>query len=159
MTPVLDEAMIRALVHGFYARVRADAELGPIFARAIKDWDPHLATMCDFWSSVMLSSGRYKGRPVPAHHKHGDRIVPEHFERWLAIWNATTAELMTPAAAQALQAAAARIGESLKLALFFTLNSHPGRTHPDHAERGARQLPGRWRDSGGIPGRQWPDFH
>ena len=64
----LDEAMIHALVHGFYARVRADAELGPIFERAIGDhWDTHLATMCDFWSSVMLTSGRYKGNPMMAH--------------------------------------------------------------------------------------------
>ena len=57
--PGLDEAGIRALVHGFYAKVRQDAELGPIFDRVIgDDWDNHLAKMCDFWSSVMLTTGR-----------------------------------------------------------------------------------------------------
>jgi hypothetical protein len=51
-----------------YAKVRADSELGPIFKRAIPgDWGPHLATMHDFWSSIMLTSGRYKGNPVAVH--------------------------------------------------------------------------------------------
>ena len=47
------------------------------------------------------------------------------FDRWLAIWAATTDELMPPAAAAALQAKAARIAESLQLALFFRLGD-PG---------------------------------
>ena len=52
----ITENMIRQLVHGFYAKVRADQELGPIFARVIgEDWDPHLEKMCAFWSSVMTS--------------------------------------------------------------------------------------------------------
>ena len=59
--PLSDHA-IRYLVDSFYAKVRADSELGPIFKRAIPgDWGPHLATMHDFWSSIMLTSGRYKG--------------------------------------------------------------------------------------------------
>jgi Domain of unknown function DUF488 len=55
----LSEDTIRHLVDSFYAKVRADPELGPIFERAIVgDWGPHLATMHDFWSSVMLTTGR-----------------------------------------------------------------------------------------------------
>jgi hypothetical protein len=61
----ISEDGIRRLVDEFYARVRADTELAPIFNRAIPgDWGLHLATMRDFWSSVMLTSGRYKGNPV-----------------------------------------------------------------------------------------------
>ncbi len=61
----LSDDAIRHLVDSFYAKVRADPELGPIFERAIPgDWGPHLATMHDFWSSIMLTSGRYKGNPV-----------------------------------------------------------------------------------------------
>src|SRR5690606_25401228 len=111
------------LVDTFYARVRADAELGPIFNDAIGDWPEHLGKLVDFWDSVMLGSGRYKGQPVPAHLRHRDRITPELFDRWLAIWNRTTAELMRPEAAAALQTRAARIAESLKLALFFRLDA------------------------------------
>jgi hemoglobin len=108
-------------VTAFYARIRQDAELGPIFNDAIQDWPEHLEKLTDFWSSVMLTSGRYKGRPVPAHLKHADRITPQLFQRWLRIWAETTNELMAPEAAQALQAKAARIAESLQLAMFFKL--------------------------------------
>src|SRR6187200_1574293 len=56
---------IECLVDEFYKRIRLDQELAPIFNRAIPgDWDPHLATMREFWSSVMMTSGRYKGNPV-----------------------------------------------------------------------------------------------
>ncbi|HEY4123707.1 MAG TPA: group III truncated hemoglobin [Rhizomicrobium sp.] len=61
----IGEDVIRKLVFGFYVKVRKDDVLGPIFARAIgDDWDPHLEKMCDFWSSVMCMTGRYKGKPM-----------------------------------------------------------------------------------------------
>lgn len=118
----IDEAGLQKLVDRFYARVREDAELGPIFNDAISDWPEHLDKLAAFWSSVMLTSGRYKGQPVPAHMKHVGRITPALFGRWLALWNETTTELMAPEAAAALQAKAARIAESLQLALFFKLD-------------------------------------
>eukprot|EP01137_Pigoraptor_chileana_P021911 Opistho-2@86206 len=117
----IDENSLRELVGQFYARVRADAELGPIFNDAVHDWPQHLDLLTDFWSSVMLSSGRYKGRPVPAHHKHAARISPELFDRWLTLWDETSDTLMVPEAAAALQDKARRIAESLQLALFFRL--------------------------------------
>lgn len=63
----LDDAMLCALVHGFYTKVRVDPVLGSIFAARITDWKPHLEHMVSFWSSVALMTGRYHGRPVPAH--------------------------------------------------------------------------------------------
>lgn len=117
----IDEESLRKLVGQFYTRVRADAELGPVFNDAIHDWPAHLDLLTDFWSSVMLSSGRYKGRPVPAHHKHAPRISPELFDRWLTLWDETSNALMVPEAAAALQDKARRIAESLQLALFFRL--------------------------------------
>lgn len=117
----IDEAGLARIVAAFYARVREDAELGPIFNDAIHDWPEHLETLTAFWSSVMLTSGRYKGNPMAAHLKHKARITPALFDRWLALWKRTTDEMMAPAAAAALQAKAARIGESLQLALFFRL--------------------------------------
>ncbi|CDO38890.1 group III truncated hemoglobin [Novosphingobium sp. KN65.2] len=130
-TAKLDETSLSRLVDAFYARVRADAELGPIFNDAINDWSEHLNKLTAFWSSVMLTSGRYKGQPVPAHMKHRDRISPQLFERWLGLWNQTTQELMEPDAAHALQAKAARIAESLQLAMFFRLDSEPA-PRPTH---------------------------
>ncbi|KKW90385.1 group III truncated hemoglobin [Sphingobium chungbukense] len=134
----IDEAGLERLIEAFYERVRADAALGPIFNDAIGDWPEHLNKLAAFWSSVMLTSGRYKGQPLPAHRKHQHRLTPALFERWLAIWAETTDELMAPDAAVALQAKAARIAESLQLALFFRLDSRPiSRPAPatDHLHR------------------------
>lgn len=117
----IDDAGLKRLVALFYARVREDDELGPIFNGAISDWPGHMEKLVAFWSSVMLTSGCYKGNPMAAHLKHRDSISPELFERWLTIWNRTTKELMSPDVAAALQAKAARIAESLQLALFFKL--------------------------------------
>jgi len=119
----IDDEGLGHLVEAFYARVRADEELGPIFNDAITDWPEHLRKLTDFWSSVMLTSGRYKGQPVPAHQKHRSRITPELFERWLGLWAETTDTMMEPAAARALQDKAQRIAQSLQLAMFFRIDA------------------------------------
>ena len=115
--------MIAAVVDEFYDRVRRDPMLGPVFNGAIADWDEHLQKLAGFWSSVMLRSGRYKGNPVAAHLRQKDVITPAMFDRWLALWSEVTSELLSKEAARAMQARAALIAESLKLALFFRLPS------------------------------------
>jgi truncated hemoglobin YjbI len=72
----ITEEGLAALVSAFYAKVRQDPLIGPVFKGAIEDWDEHLPKLQSFWSSLMLGTGRYKGRPMPAHLKHGDRISP-----------------------------------------------------------------------------------
>jgi hemoglobin len=115
----ISEDDIARLVDEFYARIRADAELGPVFARAIPgDWGPHLRTMRNFWSSVMLTSGRYKGNPVAVHGRV-EGIELELFTRWLSLFDQTCSDLFEPAHAAEFRAKAARIAESLKLALFY----------------------------------------
>lgn len=118
-TDQITEQAIRRLVDEFYLKVRADPDLGPIFARAIPgDWEAHLATMRNFWSSVMLTSGRYKGNPV-AVHQRVEGIEQQLFDRWLALFDQTCGELFNEATAAAFSAKATRIAESLKLALFY----------------------------------------
>lgn len=113
------EDALPPLLDAFYARVREDDLIGPVFNDAIHDWPHHLARIGDFWSSVMLSSGRYKGNPVARHLPHAARLTPAAFERWLQIWRQTTDEHVPGPLAHALQAKAERIGESLQLALQF----------------------------------------
>jgi hemoglobin len=110
------EPMIRDLVHAFYARVRRDPTLGPIFNREIDDWDAHLAKLCDFWSSVMLMSGRFKGRPMAAHAAVGD-ITSAHFLHWLELFAQTAAETCPSAAAELFAARSRTIGQSLQMGL------------------------------------------
>ena len=115
----VSEDGIRQLVDAFYVKVRADPELAPIFARAIPgDWQPHLSKMYAFWSSVMLTSGRYKGNPVVKHLVIPD-MKPALFERWLALLDATCREQFDDATSEAFRIKAERIAESLKLALFY----------------------------------------
>jgi hemoglobin len=113
----IDEAGLQRLVARFYASVRADERLGPVFERAVDDWPRHLDRLAAFWSSVMLTSGRYKGSPMAAHLSHAAALTPDLFDRWLALWQSATEAEMPPAAAAALHAAAARIARSLQLAL------------------------------------------
>lgn len=121
--PGIDEDGIRRLVELFYSRAREDEMLGPVFNDAVHDWPEHFEKLAAFWSSVMLTTGRYKGNPMIAHVKHVRRITPEMFDRWLALWREATVEAMpSTGAAEEFQAKAARIAESLKLALFFRIN-------------------------------------
>jgi hemoglobin len=113
----VSEESLGALVRAFYGRARADGELGPVFNAAVEDWEAHFETLTAFWSAVMLGDRRYSGRPMQAHMRQP--IRPEMFERWLAIWEKTTAELFEPAAAAELQGKAHQIGRGLKLGLFF----------------------------------------
>ena len=118
---MIDEAGLARLIARFYARVRADDLLGPLFDEAVADWPEHLERLVAFRSSVMLTTGRYKGNPMQAHMRHKPRITPEMFARWLALWAEVADAEMPPAAAAALQAKAARIAESLQLGLFFRI--------------------------------------
>lgn len=118
MHPEIDETMIAALVRGFYDDVRAHPELGPIFKRAIPgDWEPHLLTMMRFWSSVMLTTGRYKGQPVPKHVALKG-VTPQHFDIWLGLFEAKATQLFGGAIGAEFVVKAERIAESLKYAMF-----------------------------------------
>lgn len=112
----IGEADLVRLVHSFYDRIRADVVLGPIFDREITDWTPHLAKMVDFWSSIALASGRYHGRPVPAHVKI-EGLDRSHFDRWLGLFRATAHGLFDPENAAAFIDRAERIASSIHFAV------------------------------------------
>lgn len=125
---VTDEEL-ELLVGRFYAKVREDAVLGPVFNKAVDDWPEHLEKLSAFWSSVMLTTGRYKGNPMAAHLKHGEMIEPAMFGRWLQLWRDTARETLTELGAAGVIAKAERIAESLQLGLFFRLE--PGESRPE----------------------------
>jgi hemoglobin len=119
------EPMIHQLVHGFYAKIRKDPALGPVFNRVIgEDWDAHLAKMCDFWSSVLLMSGRFKGSPMAAHARIPE-IRPTHFARWLHVFRQTAEELCPPPAAALFIAKSEVIAQSLQLGIAASCGELP----------------------------------
>ena len=114
----LNPDSIATLVHDFYDGVRADPELGPVFEAAIgNNWTPHLARMVDFWSTVMLRQRGFQGN-VYGKHMLLSGITPEHFQRWLTLFIATTDHLFAPADAQEFQTVARRIAGSLQYGFF-----------------------------------------
>lgn len=121
------EAMIHALIHAFYARVRTDPALGPIFNRVIADadWPAHLAKMCDFWSSVTLMTGRFKGTPMQAHIQVGG-IRPTHFVRWLHLFQQTAEEVCPPEAAAIFVEKSQMIARSLQMGLHLANGDFDG---------------------------------
>jgi hemoglobin len=123
--PQVDRAFIGRLVRAFYARVRKNERLGPIFERHIADdWEPHLEKMTDFWCSVILKTGTYQGRPVPAHLKLKEAVESD-FEIWLGLFRETARDLCAPDLAAVFIDRAERIAKSLSLAMFFRLPPHP----------------------------------
>ena len=111
----IDEAMIERLVHSFYAKIRKDALLAPVFDARIRDWDLHLQLMCAFWSSVALMSGRYHGSPMTKHLPLPVDAI--HFDRWLALFEETAREVSPPEAEAHFMERARRIAESLELGI------------------------------------------
>ena len=112
----ITESLIHDQVHTFYGKVRDDPALGPIFRAAITDWDHHLQKMCDFWSAVLLMTGRFKGAPM-AVHAALPTIRPTHFARWLHLFAQTAHEVCPPDAAEVFIVRSRIIGEALQLHL------------------------------------------
>lgn len=93
-TPTVES--ISELVHAFYADVRQDALLGPVFDEALNgQWDGHLHRLVDFWSTVLLGSRSFKGN-VLGKHMQLQGITPAHFAAWVRLWNEHTARLFAP---------------------------------------------------------------
>lgn len=111
----IDEAMIARLVETFYARVRADALLGPIFNSRVQDWQKHEAKIATFWSSVMLQSGTYHGRPMPAHAPLP--VSGAHFDHWLALFGEAARDVCPPAQAAMFLERATAIAQSLEFGI------------------------------------------
>ncbi len=112
----IDEALVRAVVETFYAKVRRDPLLGPIFNEAVADWPEHLDRLCAFWSSLTLMTGRYKGDPFGVHLKL-PALGPTHFRIWLGLFEETLGQLCTPNQAEVFRIRAERVAESLNLGL------------------------------------------
>jgi hemoglobin len=111
----IDEAMIDRLVRSFYGRAQKDPLIGPVFARHVDDWEDHYARLRDFWSSVVLMSGRYHGQPMAKHFPLG--IDTPHFNRWLELFVETAQDVCPPAAAALFIDRAHRIADSLEMGI------------------------------------------
>ncbi|MGJ5178486.1 group III truncated hemoglobin [Bradyrhizobium oligotrophicum] len=116
--PELDEASIRRLIQTFYERARQDELIGPIFNRAVDDWDEHIGRISDFWSSMFLKTGRYSGAPMRPHLVLA--LQGAHFDRWLQLFEATAKELFAEGLAELFIIRARRIADSFEMGIAST---------------------------------------
>lgn len=113
----ITEQQISELVDRFYARVRRDQEIGPIFNAVVDDWPEHLALLKRFWSTVLNTTGQYKGDPMLKH--LGLALDPLHFRRWLQLFAQTAHETMPPAHATFVISKAERIARNFMAGIAY----------------------------------------
>lgn len=119
MAPVpITEASIPELVNAFYARVRQDAVLSPIFeSKLAGKWEEHMPRMYAFWTKILLGSGDFQSN-VFGKHMALTGIEREHFVRWLTLFRMTAIEVFGIDDAKVPIHVAERIAGSLQLGYF-----------------------------------------
>jgi len=80
---------IKVLIDAFYARVRTDDLLKPVFESRIPDdqWPEHLHVLYQFWEAVILGRTTFRNNPFPKHIGLG--ITSYHFDRWIKLFHET----------------------------------------------------------------------
>jgi hemoglobin len=115
----LDEPTLERLIRTFYATARTDPLIGELFD-GVDDWEHHIATITAFWSSVALMTGTYHGQPMAKHVKLP--LQPDHFARWLMLFEQTARSVCTQQGADLLIEKSRRIAQSLQ----FGIDAHRG---------------------------------
>jgi hemoglobin len=117
-----DFASIQLLVDSFYAEVRKDELIGPIFNRVIGDhWPTHLEKMYRFWQTVLLNERAYQGSPFMPHMQLP--IDRTHFERWLMLFRKTVRAHFHGAKAEEACFRAERMAEMFQHKLHYYKNN------------------------------------
>lgn len=117
---------IAVLVNAFYAKIREDDMLGPIFNSHIPEekWPEHLSKLTDFWETNIFGVIRFKGNPTQKHlqvdRNLNHAIEPAHFERWLQLWFETVDELYDGENAERAKNSATRMAR----AQFMMITQH-----------------------------------
>ena len=114
----LSDAAIKGLVVLFYARVRQDAVLGPVFADIIGEkWDTHLEKVVAFWRYATWLDRSYNASNfMLAHSKHA-LIQASLLPRWLMLFRQSARDACTKEAADHLIDIAERMAASLEMSL------------------------------------------
>jgi hemoglobin len=107
---------VEMLLRRFYARVFADDVLAEPFSELrAQGLDSHLPVMCDFWETVLFRAGLYRGNALVVHRQLDLRhpLQAMHFERWLALWEATVDDMYDGTSADRAKVQAGRIARAM----------------------------------------------
>lgn len=113
---------VKLLVHSFYAKIRANEEIGPFFNTTIQDWESHLEKLTDFWENNLFAVRKYFGNPIEAHIKvdeqFDNKINPSIFGLWLNLWFETLDELFIGENVETLKRRARKMGTMLMVTIY-----------------------------------------
>ena len=111
---------VNELVNTFYATIRKDEMLGPIFNKMLPTdeiWFEHLEKLTDFWETNLFAVIKFKGNPMAAHQKVDKtfdyKITQDHFYQWLKLWNKTVDSLFVGERAEMAKERARRMSTHL----------------------------------------------
>ncbi|KAF2507996.1 group III truncated hemoglobin [Flavobacterium zhairuonense] len=117
-----NRADVSFLVHQFYAKIRADKEIGFYFNEMISDWDAHLEKLTDFWETNLFAIRKYKGNPHEVHNEvdahFGEKITANEFGIWLNHWFQTIDEYFEGENADTLKRRARKMSTFLYMSMF-----------------------------------------
>ncbi len=112
------EAGLQHLLRHFYADVRQDTVLGPVFATRIQDWPAHLERIGSFWARQLGAPSNYSGGFAGVHLTLG--IEEEHFQHWLRLWERNCRQHLSAEPAEWMIRRAHEIGSHLRRILAGT---------------------------------------
>ncbi|MBC8046797.1 MAG: group III truncated hemoglobin [Fimbriimonadaceae bacterium] len=120
MRDIENKADIKIIIDSFYDKVKTDELIGHIFNDiANVNWEHHLPIMYDFWDFAILSNGTYARNVMTPHFALNEKIklLPEHFGRWIKLFNETIDALFSGENSEAMKKRAHIIAETLKYKL------------------------------------------
>jgi hemoglobin len=115
---IRQRADIESLVDTFYAQVRQDPLIGPIFNEHIgDDWSAHIPKIHTFWEAVLLGSTGYSGNIIQQHLALNRRydLSEEKFSRWLSLWQSTIDALFAGAKAEEAKSKAGLMAQLMRM--------------------------------------------
>ncbi|MGC2234698.1 MAG: group III truncated hemoglobin [Pyrinomonadaceae bacterium] len=104
---------VEALLTEFYKIATKDAEIGHHFDDL--DLISHLPIIVNFWEKILFGKQIYFGNPMAIHQTLDEKfpLKPEHFHRWIEIFNATVDAHFAGAQAENAKLRAKMIAHSL----------------------------------------------
>lgn len=114
---------IEILVNNFYAKVKQDELLGPVFETVVKgNWTPHLEKMYNFWETICFNVHKYTGSPFQKHLPLA--INARHFERWLQLFHQTLDAFFSGPIAEEVKKRSTQMGTMFQFKLEHIKGSH-----------------------------------
>jgi hemoglobin len=104
-------AGVSRLIKWFYARVRFEPDLEPIFNAHVPKWGEHLELLIDFWCGQAGGPTTYRGGL--GKHARLD-LGPEHFATWLRVWEQNCTDLLRPQEAKEMVELAAELAKRMQ---------------------------------------------